>query len=140
VRAVPDPGASTKGWAQDWRLGPLRRPLGWLVDSLVDTLTTLAGGSGPWTAALALDKQGRYGAAAEAYADAAVGFEREVGRDHLWTAEALARLGRCYLRLGRPADAVAPVSEALRMVVELLPAEDPVVTEYSRLKDEAVGM
>jgi hypothetical protein len=106
----------------------------WLLS---ERLLRRVGGSGPYTAGIALLEKGRWQAASVAFADAVEGFEREVGHDHMWTAHALARQGWCYLALGRAGEAVPRCDDALRIVLKLKPGDEQAASYFKDLVDAA---
>ena len=107
--------------------------LGGRVAKVADAAVQLAGGRGAWTAGLELMEKRRWLAASVAFGDAVRGFEREVGRDHMWTAHALARQGWCFLQLDRPNDALIACQEALVIASRVLPENTERLQQFREL-------
>jgi hypothetical protein len=104
---------------------------------LAERLIRRSGGSGPYTAGVALLQKGRWKAASVAFADAVDGFEREVGHDHMWTAHALAREGWCYLKLRRAGLALSVCQDALGIVMRIKPDDEEQIAYFQELVDAA---
>jgi len=96
--------------------------------------------AGRWASAgHRLIERRRYGAAGQAFDDAAKAFEAEVGRDHIWTAYALSRQAWCYLQVGRSAEAVALSLEALTIVRNGRPDDQELISRFDALHKRAVA-
>lgn len=140
-------------WLVVWR-DVMDRVFDWIVDRAADSIDSssadatrptvldrviqyAARGRGSWTTGLALLEKERWNAASIAFRDAAQGFEREVGHDHIWTAHALVREGWSYLKLNRPNVALPLTAEALHIVVRVK-SEDRKLVGHFRDVHEAV--
>jgi hypothetical protein len=106
----------------------------WLLS---ERLIRRRGGSGPYTAGVALLQKARWKAASVAFADAVEGFERQVGHDHMWTAHALAREGWCNLKLGRAREALSLCQDALGIALRVKPDDKEQLAYFQELVETA---